>query len=74
VPSVGWGSDVTMNTASTNGVMAAAAWEGNQWVTKGKPMWYLLNDAGSGVPQARNTIAYYGDGTNADEIQVVKPA
>ena len=74
VPSVGWGSDVTMNVASTNGVLAAAKWEDGQWVTVGKPMFYLLDDAGSGVPQARNRIAYYGDGTNADEIQVVKPA
>jgi hypothetical protein len=73
VPYNGWGSYLLDNSASTNGVQAAAKWENGQWVTVGKPMWYCIDNAAKDVPQEQNTIAYYGDGTNQDKIAVLKP-
>jgi hypothetical protein len=73
VPYNGWGSYLFDNSASTNGVTAAAKYENGQWVEVGKPMWYCIDNPAKDVPQDQNIIAYYGDGTNQGKIAVTKP-
>lgn len=73
VATPGWGSQINGNEASTDGKTHARKYQGDQWVSVGKPMLYLLDDARTGVPQEFNHTSYYGDGTNQDEVQVVKP-
>jgi hypothetical protein len=73
VPYTGWGSDIFLNNAATNGSHHSANWDGSAWVPDGKPLLYLLDNAAKDVPQERNTIAYYGDGTNQDKVSLVKP-
>lgn len=69
----GWGSQINGNEASSDGQTHARAYEGGQWVSKGKPLLYLLDDGGTGVPEEFNHMSYYGDGTNQDKIATVKP-
>lgn len=73
VPYQGWGSLLNGNEGSTDGSTHARAMIDGQWVSVGKPMKYLLDNAAKDVSQQFNHMSYYGDGTNADQIAVVKP-
>ena len=74
VPTPGWGSQINGNEASTDGQTVARYYDGSLgWQDIGQPMLYLLDDAGSNVPQQFNHMSYYGDGTNQGKVAVVKP-
>jgi hypothetical protein len=57
----GYGSVVHGCEASTNGETVARAYEGGQWVDKGKPMLYGMNQPG-GVYEEGSHVSYYGSG------------
>ena len=66
----GYGSLVDGCEASTNCTTVARKYENGQWVDVGKPLRYLIDDNGVGVPQAGNHVSTYGgDG----DVAVVKP-
>jgi hypothetical protein len=73
VPYAGWGSLLFANEASTDANTHARKFENGQWVSVGKPMLYNIDNVNKDVPQEHNLIAYYGDGSNADKVMVVKP-
>lgn len=64
VPYQGWGTLIHGNTASTDGVTHQPG---------GEPMFYLLDNVVKDIDENFNAIAYYGDGSQADQIVVVKP-
>jgi len=69
VPSGGWGSTMSACEGSTDGSTHARAYEGGQWVSKGKPQLYLLDGP---VDWTRSHVSYYGSGANADNVRVQK--
>ena len=65
--SAGYGSVITGCEGSSDGSTHARAYEGGQWVSKGEPMFYLIDGP---CDQAMNHVSYYGSGSNP--MRVVK--
>jgi len=66
----GYGTVVASSEGSTNVSTVYREYVGGQWVDVGKPLRYVIDDNGSGVPQLGNHISTYGgDG----DVAVVKP-
>lgn len=71
LPSNGYGSLILDSEGSTDASTHARAYEGGQWVSKGKPMLYLLDRGDPKTTEGGNHMSTYG---NADKsgVRVVK--
>jgi hypothetical protein len=63
VPYAGWGSEVSSNSGSTNGVTVATDWSTGQPVEVGKIAKFLLDNGAKDVPQQMNSMVNYGTPT-----------
>jgi len=59
----GYGSTTSTNEGASDGKTHCRAYEGGQWVSKGKPMLYGVNNVGQ--EDRSNHMSYYGDGSQS---------
>lgn len=72
----GYGTVISTCEGSTDGVTLCRKFENGNWVNVGKPEFYLINwsdgPSATATTEVYNHMSYYGDGTNKDQIRIVK--